>query len=348
MSTTKQLSIYKNYNNKIKLRANGYWDKIVRYIGIESDNNDCKQDMVKYDGLKSYINTLLPVWIADFRKTILPWKWGYGKRLENGVACLKPLGERAVVELPQYAYNGSFNGKLTFDSDTSVMRGFNTDNYFITNTSFAQNAHAGAWEVRSKFKLYTNNVWNALFGGESGTYLPDLFVDSRNVLEMNLASTGYAYDIASSIMGTTKLETDKDYWVKFGWTGSEYYAELSDDGVHYKREITFASSTAIRGIYNKLMIGYRVGSYFHGEVYLNETCFIYANGTTYQACSVSTTTTKELEGCLYNCSIGNELQELNAFVVNGDERVVLTTDEQYGDSRYLGKVTIPATGGEND
>lgn len=348
MSTIKQIKVYRGYSNIIKLRAAGYWDKIVKHFYVDKEHNTYKFKMEKYDGLEYYIDNSLSPGIVFFRDTVLPWKWDYNKYVENAMVCLMPAGQKYNVEVPTYAYNGSFQGSLNFDSTTSKLSGFSINNYFKTITSFAVKAHQGPWEIKSRFKLRDVNIWNALFGGESGTYLPDLYVNAGNVLQMNLSSNGREYDIATDV-GTYILSAYVDYWVKFGWTGTEYYAELSEDGVNYHREITINSSIPIESTTDKLFIGYRVGSFFHGEVYLNETVFSFANFATIKCALINTITNQELPGCLYNCTVSNTRQVLNAFVLNGDESIVLTPDAQYGNCRYLGKVTIPPTnGGQND
>jgi len=165
------------------------------------------------------------------------------------------------------------NGSVTVSSGY-VATDFSTSNYLTIPYAFANKAHSAAWEIGTCIKMTTVGVWNAIFGGFSGTYLPDLYIDSANKMTMNLSSTGNSYDITGGedvVKGTTVLSANTYYWVRYGWTGSEYYAEFSTDGVNFTREITFASSTPIESTSDKLMIGFRVGNYFHGTVDLKQT-----------------------------------------------------------------------------
>ena len=151
---------------------------------------------------------------------------------------------------------------------------FSTSNYLIPIMNFMPEVHRGPWEIGAKIRLKDIGVWNALFGGASGTYLPDLYINSSNHLAMNLSSTGNSYDITGGegvVQGSYTFATNTDYWVRYGWTGSVYYAEYSTDGENYTRDISLNSTTALQDTWSSLFLGFRVGSYFHGSVYLLDT-----------------------------------------------------------------------------
>lgn len=53
--------------------------------------------------------------------------------------------------------------------------------------------------------------------------------------------------------GTYTILTDTDYWVKFGWNGTEYYLEYSLDGQTFTRDITITLATPV---YSPLLCGF--------------------------------------------------------------------------------------------
>lgn len=170
------------------------------------------------------------------------------------------------------------NGSPTINTTTKVVSGFSTSNYLSMdkNPNFSQEAHSNPWEAYAKINISSLNYFNPIYGGGSGSWMPDLYVTANNVLGMSLSSTGSSYDIADGVSGTTVLSANTDYWIKFGWNGTEYYAELSTDGKNYIREVTISSTTPISSRSYQLLIGFRVGNYFHGSIYLND-CFINLN-----------------------------------------------------------------------
>lgn len=166
--------------------------------------------------------------------------------------------------------NFNTNGFPTINN--GIINGFSTSDFItpILNPKFAVMAHSNPWEIKSKINLTELNYFSSIFGGDPGTYLPDLCVTPNNVLGMNLASNTYDYDIAV-VTGSTVLSTNTDYWVNFGWTGTVYYAKLSTDDITYTSEISLDSTVGIYNIGSDLRLGFRAGNYFHGSIDLKET-----------------------------------------------------------------------------
>ena len=149
------------------------------------------------------------------------------------------------------------------------------------NQTFQQLAHNQPWEFKTKINLSTLDTFNAIFGGECGSWGCDFYVNSSNKIAMNLSSNGGGYDISGdgTLYGTTTLAANTDYWVKCGWTGTEYYAEISTDGVNWTSgELSLTSSTAVYASGYATYIGARCGGYFHGSIDLSETSFDFNNG----------------------------------------------------------------------
>ena len=168
-----------------------------------------------------------------------------------------------------------------------VASGFSTTDYIVPKCQFdnAYNANA-IWEWVVKFNVETLSQFNSILGGDSGSYMTDLYVGTANKLGINVSGNGSSYNIAEGVLGTTVLSASTDYWVKYGWTGSVYYVDLSTDGKTFTREISVNSSSPITSYSypsHPLRIGFRVGSYFHDSIDPKETYFSLKNTTEQRA-----------------------------------------------------------------
>ena len=77
--------------------------------------------------------------------------------------------------------------------------------------------------------------------------------------------------------GTYQVLANTTYFVKIGWTGTEYYLDYSTDGVDYIRDVSVANSTAIYQATAPFLIGmnlYAASStnYWRGSIDLNQSC----------------------------------------------------------------------------
>ena len=77
------------------------------------------------------------------------------------------------------------------------------------------------------------------------------------------------------------LTTNTTYWVKFGWTGSEYYLDYSIDGTNYTRDLTIAAATPAYSSSNHTLLGLYSTNFkdgFSGTLDLSE-CYIKVNNS---------------------------------------------------------------------
>lgn len=183
--------------------------------------------------------------------------------------------------------NYTLYGSPTIDSNY-VASNFSASNRILptmvgfVGQTFANLAHNYTWEFKTKINLNTINVWNSIFGGIAGSWGMDFYVDSSNRLAMNLSSNGTNYNFSGGVgnlHGTTTLSANTDYWLKCGWDGSKYYAELSTDGTNYTTgELSFTSSTPIYSSSYDTYLGFRNEAYLHGSISLADTSFSFNNG----------------------------------------------------------------------
>lgn len=90
------------------------------------------------------------------------------------------------------------------------------------------------------------------------------------VMKLFCSSNGSSWDLAN-IAAIGQLELDTLYYIRFGFSGTEYYIEHSSDGITYTGRNTSNSTTNI--ISSNLLIGtgYGTGYYWPNEIDLNET-----------------------------------------------------------------------------
>ena len=182
---------------------------------------------------------------------------------------------------------GDFTKTGTPTITNGVASNFSTSDYIVPKCYF-DNAYTvnAIWEWVVKFNIETISQFNSILGGDSGSYMLDLYVGVANKLGINLSGNGSSYNIAEGVLGTTVLSASTDYWVKFGWTGSVYYVDLSTDGKTFTREISVNSASPVTSYSypsRPLCIGYRVSTYFHGSIDLKETSFSLKNTTEQRA-----------------------------------------------------------------
>ena len=204
--------------------------------------------------------------------------WLYKKPVYDGGQLVSEYSTTSFYDLTKE--NFTKQGSVTITN--GVASGFSTSNYIIPACMF-DNAYGVniTWEWKVKFNIETLGQFNAILGGDAGSYMLDLYVGVANKLGINISGNGSSYNIAEGVLGTKVLEAFKDYWVKLGWTGSVYYVDLSEDGINYSREITVNSTTATYSYSypsHPLCIGFRVGNFFRGTIDLKETS-VYINST---------------------------------------------------------------------
>ena len=180
---------------------------------------------------------------------------------------------------------GTISGTLT--NDNGIISGFSGSSRVIMSTPLAPNGNP--WELIIKAKVNSNfrDTWNSLFGREEMSGGMNLHISSGGTIKNEWSSNGSSWNIGS-ITGNTVLTVDKWYWVKTGWTGTQYYLSLSEDGINYTSQGTRSSTTPMYNAPNPQYIGNHYGDgtwkYFRGTIDLNETYFtinniIYWNGT---------------------------------------------------------------------
>ena len=154
-----------------------------------------------------------------------------------------------------------------------VASGFSSSNYLSIGTF----APTTPWEA--VFRVKTPNTAGArYFLGNLGYGLVVGSTAATNKVGMKLfcSSNGTSWNLAN-IAAVGQLELDTFYYIRFGFSGTEYYIEYSSDGITYTGRSVSNSTTNI--ISSNLLIGIGYGSnyYWSNEVDLNNS-YIKVNG----------------------------------------------------------------------
>jgi hypothetical protein len=195
---------------------------------------------------------------------------------------IEPSGNNYNLINFRAAYNNyTIVGNLTVNTSTGVATGFSLNNYLQLPTPF--NPANQPWEVQVKFSSDNISQSLALFHSmpyKSGGIYGIVFDIEDSKFVFGISINGSSWLFAQS--GTYTPQSNTVYWVKFGWTGTEYYLDYSTDGTNYTRDITYTSSTPAYQNNTATEFGLfswnsYEGRYLNGPLYL-EDCYIKING----------------------------------------------------------------------
>ena len=158
-----------------------------------------------------------------------------------------------------------------------VVSGFSSGNYLKLTETF--NPTSNPWEWNFKLNIGTDvsaspyllgctnasGSWGALFGINGGKF------------SCWLSSNGTSWNIKEKGQGATTVLAGETYYVKFGWTGSEYYIDLSTNGIDYTRDYTLTSTAATHSSAFNVGTTWNLSTTFNGSIDLNES-YIKING----------------------------------------------------------------------
>ena len=164
-----------------------------------------------------------------------------------------------------------------------VLSNITTSNYITMQEPFSPTS--SPWEMKMKFT--TGSTWSvaqSLFAcckdtsTNNGRFGINLIITTSKKFDFFCSNSGSSW--LFDVTGNTSLSDNTTYYIKFGWTGTQYYLKYSTDDTTYTDEITYSSSTQLYYPLVASFIGiasnptmYRP---FLGSIDLNE-CFITEN-----------------------------------------------------------------------
>lgn len=156
-----------------------------------------------------------------------------------------------------------------------VASGFSNDDYLQLPEAF--NPGNNPWEIKVKFSTDNSSTDKGILqcSSDSSTRWGVVLLLSSNwTLWFAVSTDGANWDLSADT--TQTLQPNSTYYVKIGWTGTEYYLNLSSDNETYEQCISIESTSHIYG-----SLGHtRLGSYYiypyTSSIDLND-CYIKIN-----------------------------------------------------------------------
>ena len=232
----------------------------------------------------------------------------------------------------EHSVNYSVVGSPTVSSDY-VATGFSSLDYLSVAKNFPTSY--SSFEMVFKFKYSNTADYQTIFGMNDsgiriGTYMNRIKV----------------WGIGGS-EGTTYITLDTPYWVKLVYDNGTYSYYLSTTGAFAGEEtLEFTNTSSEKAGGNAFALGvhYQTGTgavwvMTYGTIYLKD-CYINIDGERWWTGAVDNY--YNLQGCLANYTDDGSAVTLNAFVVNGDDSMILTPDNTYTNGTKLGTVNIPS------
>lgn len=177
-------------------------------------------------------------------------------------------------------YTQTIDFSIPWEFNTIVFR--NTDDYSSGNNAFVYSAvdSTSSSTTDGGFSLFGAYYWR--FVGSFG-------------------------DIGNS---SITLNTNTTYYIKCGWTGTQYYLKVSTDGEHYTTIGTIDSTTPVEQTNNKINIGssnWVSTFYWKGYIFLQDTFIIQNGKKVFSACEDNDVLTGYTKEVITNGSTGEVL-----------------------------------------
>ena len=177
---------------------------------------------------------------------------------------------------PNATVVGSY-GKI----DKGVASGFSASNYLTLPEAFKPENNT--WEMCFKFTTGSDvSTSQDVMGNYGNTYqnAPEINV-YKGLFTLIIPKDGSSTKLVEKV-GTYSVLANTSYFVKIGWTGTEYYLDYSTDGIDYTRDVSVANLTAIYQATSPFLIGmnqYAASStnYWRGTIDLSQS-YINING----------------------------------------------------------------------
>lgn len=339
MSSSQEFTVYKTLPYNVYARAAGKWD-YLQTGQVYNSSQTVNISMTDYDGLSMTADTQGASALSlDFSATVLPWKWDYYNYLLTSKYCFMPTGQWYDGVVISGVLNITNIGGVTIDDNYNAT-GFTTSKYLGTPDIIPSTFNT--WEAITSFLTKATN-YQCILNFKSTTGMK-LYVESAK-LKVNISSNGTSQNVANGVAGTTTIQTNRQYWVKCGYDGTTYTVKLSTTGAFAGEETTEISVTGAKNLGGNV-VNFGVGTNgttpdnpLNGTIYLSETSINIDGIVWWQAVGSGTAAR---QGCTYNYTDDGSAVTLNAFVVNNDEKIVLTPDNSYTNGYYLGTVNVPA------
>ena len=209
----------------------------------------------------------------DFSESVMNIESGTAHHFLNPIVCTMPKNGGQTIT--KYELNGREIGVLTFDEDTGILSGFNSNNYLQLQNPF--NPEENSWEITFKVKTDNNiSTYQDLIGNYGASYQnsPQIAISNSNFRIM-IPTNPISSEKICDVSGSYTVLPNTVYYIKLYFTGTAYCLDYSIDGETWVNDISFESSTTIGAATQGFIIGFNywgssASDYFYGTIDLSE------------------------------------------------------------------------------
>ena len=175
-------------------------------------------------------------------------------------------------------FRGSIVGYTVVGNPTitdGVVSGFSLSNYLEMQQNIKPTQ---SFEVKTKFNKTSDSPSNGIFSSRQSSSITSagrfgIGLTCGNYVNffVSFNGTSWGFDITDR---SYFIENNISYFVKFGWTGKEYYVLISTDDINYVKIISHLSTTPPTSNIEYTTLGLYASTdrrFLSGNLYLNET-----------------------------------------------------------------------------
>ena len=178
----------------------------------------------------------------------------------------------------------TIKGSLT-ESPYGVFSGFSESNYLALQEPFAP---TGSWEIVTKITTgnsLINNVKYFLGNFDSERSLIVGTTDNPITTFKAFISTNGGVSFNIQLISTVEAQTNTEYYIRVGFTGTTYYLDFSTDGINYVGRAEYSSTSKISPYILYYGRVFSSGNLWNGSIDLNNS-YIKLGSTKYKIVAV--------------------------------------------------------------
>lgn len=177
---------------------------------------------------------------------------------------------------------------------------------YITTNKIYDLGSAGSWEIRTKYKMLAKGTSGTSsiisYSGQPDAKFPSLFINhsnSGNDLYFLLSSNGSYWNLAEGSVGAPSLVDGETYYIRYGFSGTEYYCYVGTNGFDTATKYTLlTSSTKVYAGRTMMLlnVGGQTGTFYNiGTLDMGATQIIMDNDIVFNGQDIDTWTNS---GCV--------------------------------------------------
>lgn len=172
-------------------------------------------------------------------------------------------------------YTPQYTGYLTVDLTSKYVSGFSTYNYCTVPLVFD---YSQPWEFTTSFSLTSTNGVQFLLFSDGSSYDESgliIYISDGNMgVQMYYDDNGTQTELHDFDNAIPSLSANTTYYLKTGWTGTEYYVKYSTDGTTWiENESRYSSQETVSQTVNAMRLGarYNRDQSLSGKIYMDKT-----------------------------------------------------------------------------